>query len=101
VFLSPDEHSVVLLWPNQDGTGSKPVTMPLQNAIYPDLKVRIEKDSDVFRYTYDLENGKQSKDSITTFSIVVNPDPNMQVGAEFWKGGNLQQSSEIRWHFRV
>jgi hypothetical protein len=87
VFLSPDEHSVVLLWPNQDGTGSKPVKMPLHNAICPDLRVRIEKSSNAFVYTYSLENKKESEDSITTFSIVVHPDADMQVGAEFWTGG--------------
>jgi hypothetical protein len=87
VFLSPDEHHVVLLWPNPSGTESEPVKKPLHNAICPDLRVRIEKGSNAFVYTYSLENGKESQDSITTFSIVVHPDPDMQVGAEFWTGG--------------
>ncbi|MBV8864246.1 MAG: hypothetical protein JO210_02470 [Acidobacteriaceae bacterium] len=62
MFLSPDEHSVILLWPNQNGTGSKPVKMPLHNVIQPDLRVRIDRASNAFVYSYHLENGKRSED---------------------------------------
>lgn len=82
VFLSPDEHSVILLWPDENGTGSKPVKMPLHNAIHPDLHVQIENDSGIFVYHYDLENEKQSEDTITNFSVVVYPDPSTQLRAE-------------------
>jgi hypothetical protein len=87
VFLSADEHSVIILWPNPNGTGSKLLKMPLHNSISPNLKIHIESSPDGVLYNYDLQNGKQSVDSVTTFSIVVYPDPKMQVGAESWTGG--------------
>lgn len=85
VFLYPDEHSVILLWPNPDGTGSKPRRLPLHNVIFPELNVRIESDSALLVYRYELKNTKQSQDSITTFSIVIYPDPNLQAEGEVWR----------------
>lgn len=61
--------------------------MALHNAICPRLHVQIEKNADEFVYRYDLENGKQSKDSITTFSLVIYPDPATQIRAQPWSGG--------------
>jgi len=85
VFLTPDEHSVILMWPNPDGDGSKPRRLPLHNVIDPELRVRIESHSNAFVYTYDLENTKQSEDSINTFSIVVYPDSNLHAGGQLWR----------------
>jgi hypothetical protein len=87
VFLTPDEHSVVLLWPDQNGAESKLRRLPLHNVIRPELRVRIENNFGDIVYSYDLKNTRQSEDSITTFSIVIYPDPNLQVGAELWTGG--------------
>ena len=86
VFLSPDEHSVILLWPEQNGSESRVQRLALHNEIYPSLRVEIKQNSGAFVYTYDLENGKESKDSINTFSIVIYPDRNLQAGAELWRG---------------
>jgi len=86
VFLMPDEHSVIVLWPNQDGTETKR-RFDLHNTIYPSLRVHMESSSGRFRYKYDLENGKQSKDSIINFSVIVYPDPQIQTISALWKGG--------------
>jgi hypothetical protein len=61
--------------------------LPLHNELCASLRVQIEEKSGAFVYTYNLENGKQSEDSITTFSLVVYRDPSMQIGAESWRGG--------------
>lgn len=87
VFLTPDEHSVILLWPAQNGSQSRVRQLPLHNEIDPSLRIEITQNSSAFVYTYALENGKQSKDSINTFSIVIYPDRNLQAGAELWRGG--------------
>ena len=84
VFLSPDEHSVIILWPNQDNTESKRLRLPLHNVIYPNVRVQIETHSGGFLYTYKLENREQSDDSITNFSVVIYPDPDIQLRAELW-----------------
>lgn len=85
VFLSPDEHSVIVLWPNQDGTESKQ-RFPLHNVIYADLRVRIARNPNGFAYGYDLENERQSEDSVTTFSIVIYPDTQLHAKGESWAG---------------
>jgi hypothetical protein len=90
VFLSPDEHNVIILWPNPDGTEIRR-RFDLHNTIYPDLGVHMEDSSGSFRYTYELENGKASKDSLTDFFVVVYPDPQMQVSSALWKGGYRSQ----------
>jgi hypothetical protein len=59
----------------------------LHNSIDPNLRVRIERTSGGFLYTYHLENGKQSKDSLTDFFVVIYPDPQMQASSTLWKGG--------------
>jgi hypothetical protein len=88
VFLSPDEHSLIILWPSQDGTGAtKLLRTRLHNVIYPKLRVRIDGSSAGFVYRYDLENKTQSEDAITTFGIVIYPDPKLQAGAVLWTGG--------------
>jgi hypothetical protein len=86
VFLSPDEHSVIILWPNPDGTQTKR-KLSLHNEIDANLRVHMEGSSGSFRYTYDLENGKQSKDPLRQFSVVIYLDPDGQAWAESWKGG--------------
>ncbi|MGD0792045.1 MAG: hypothetical protein ABR920_09765 [Terriglobales bacterium] len=86
VFLSPDEHSVIILWPNFDGT-EKMRRFDLHNTIFPDLRVHMEGSSGSFRYRYDLENGKESKDSLRDFFVVIYPDPQMQTNSTLWKGG--------------
>ncbi len=83
VFLTLDLHSVIILWPNSDGTETKQ-KFPLHNEIDPTLRVQIESDSGFFRYTYDLENGKQSKDSLRNFSVATSPDPDVQLGSAEW-----------------
>jgi hypothetical protein len=85
VFLSPDEHSVIILWPNPDGTETKR-RFNLHNEIAPDLRVHIEDTGSGYRYSYHLENLKQSKDSLTDFHLAIYPDPEAQAGAESWKG---------------
>ena len=85
VFLSPDEHSVIILWPNPDGTESKR-RFNLHNEIDPNLRVHIEDTLSGFRYTYHLENEKQSKDSLNSFNLAIYPDPEAQTGGELWKG---------------
>jgi hypothetical protein len=84
--LTPDEHSVIILWPNQDGTITRR-QFDLHNTIYPELRVQMERSSDGYRYRYELENGKESKDSLTSFLVVVYPDPQMQASSALWKGG--------------
>ncbi len=86
VFLSLDEHSVIILWPNPDGTERRR-RFDLHNTIYPDLSVHMESTSGGFRYRYDLENGKQSKDSLIDFFVVIYPDPQMQANSALWNGG--------------
>ncbi|MGA2000967.1 MAG: hypothetical protein ABSG52_13305 [Terriglobales bacterium] len=86
VFLSPDEHSVIILWPNPNGTETMR-RFDLHNTIYPELRVRIESNFGSFRYRYDLENGKHSKDSLNDFFVVVYPDPQMQTSSALWRGG--------------
>ena len=86
VFLSPDRHSVIILWPNPDGTETKR-RFSLHNEIDPNLRVHIEATRSGFRYTYHLENGKQSKDSLNSFNLAIYPDPEVQVGGDSWKGG--------------
>jgi hypothetical protein len=85
VFLSPDKHSVIILWSNPDGTESKR-RFNLHNEIDPNLRVHVEDTLSGFRYTYYLENGKQSKDSLGDFRLAIYPDPEAQAGAESWKG---------------
>jgi hypothetical protein len=85
VFLSPDQHSLIILWPNPDGTESKR-RFNLHNEIDFNLRVHIEDTLSGFRYTYHLENGKKSKDSLNSFSLAIYPDPEAQTGAELWKG---------------
>lgn len=86
VFLTPDQHSVIILWPNPDGTASRR-RFDLHNTIYPDLHVQMEGSSGSFRYRYDLRNGKQSKDSLEAFSVVIYQDPQVQSSSALWKGG--------------
>ena len=86
VFLTPDQHSVTILWRNTDGRESRR-RFDLHNSIDPNLRVRIERSSGGFLYTYDLENGKQSKDSLMDFLVVIYPDPQMQTSSALWKGG--------------
>jgi hypothetical protein len=86
VFLSPDQHSVIVLWPNPDGTETKR-SFYLHNEIALNLRVHIEDTLSGFRYTYHLENEKQSKDPLTDFELVIYPDPQAQAEGELWKGG--------------
>jgi hypothetical protein len=86
VFLTPDEHSVIVLWPNPDGTERRR-RFDLHNTIYPELRVHMENTSRGFRYRYDLENGKESKDSLMDFFVVIYPDSQMQTSSAQWKGG--------------
>lgn len=86
VFLSPDEHSVIILWPNPDGTESQR-RFDLHNEIYPNLRVHMENSSGGILYVYDLENGKPSKDTLNGFSVVIYPDTEAQTGAKSWKHG--------------
>ena len=88
VFLSPDQHTVILVFTGPEGTQSTRVQRYLlHNVIFPDVHLRVEESYGEFIYRYDLSNGKQSEDPITTFSVVVYPDPNLTVSAESWKGG--------------
>src|SRR6266446_5944308 len=41
VFMSPDQHSVIILWPNPDGTESKR-RFNLHNEIDPNLRVHVD-----------------------------------------------------------
>lgn len=95
VFLTPDEHSVIILWPNADGTQTRR-RFDLHNTIFPDLRVQMEGSSGSFRYRYDLENGKHSKDSLIDFLVVVYPDPQMQTSAALWVGGFLPPTLKER-----
>ena len=87
VFLSSDLHSVIVLWPNPNGTETWR-RFDLHNTIYPELRVHMEGNSGSFRYKYELKNGKASKDSLINFSIVIYPDPRIQSGSTLWKGGS-------------
>ena len=87
VFLSPDEHSVFILCPNSHGTGTEVRQFPLHNRISIGLRTQITHASEGFRYSYELENEKSSVDAVTTFSIVVYPDPNIRAAASLWRGG--------------
>jgi hypothetical protein len=84
--LTLDQHSVIILWPNPNGTETKR-RFDLHNTIYPELHVYMGVGSGSLRYTYELENGKASKDSLTNFYIVVYPDQQMQTSSTSWKGG--------------
>lgn len=50
VFLTPDQHGVIILWPNTDGAESMR-RFDLHNSIDPNLRVRIERSSSGFLYT--------------------------------------------------
>ncbi len=85
VFLSPDRHSVILVLNDQNGAEqTRILQLPLHNVIYPNLRVNIKSSSAVFVYGYTLENGTRSVDSVTTFSAVVFPDPELQTGGDLW-----------------
>jgi hypothetical protein len=86
VFLTPDEHSVIILWPNADGTETRR-RFDLHNTIYPELRVQIQNNFGSFRYRYDLGNGRQSKDSLNDFFVVVYRDPQIQMSSALWRGG--------------
>jgi hypothetical protein len=86
VFLSPDQHSLIILWPNPDGTETKR-RFNLHNEIDPDLRIHIEDTPSGFRYTYHLKNGMKSKDPLTDFKLVIYPDPQTQAVGESWEGG--------------
>jgi hypothetical protein len=86
VFLTPDQHSVIILWPNSNGTQSRR-RFDLHNSIDPRVSVRVERSHGGFLYTYELENGKRSKDSLTDFFVVIYPDPQIQANSTLWKGG--------------
>lgn len=86
VFLTPDEHSVIILWPNPDGTITRRL-FDLHNTVYPELHVQMEGGPGSFRYKYDLENGKQSKDTLVDFSVAVYPDRQIHTESALWKGG--------------
>ncbi len=88
VFLSPDQHNVIILWPNPDGTESKK-WFDLHNTIYPNLRVHMESSSGIFRYLYDLGNGEQSKDSLRDFSVVIYPDQHVQLASAEWTVGAI------------
>jgi hypothetical protein len=93
VFLSPDEHSVIILWPRPDGTVTKR-RFPIHNEIRPDLQVRMNRSDEGFRYRYDLENGKESKDSLRDFSLVIYPDPNVQLNSAEWTKGSITPADQ-------
>jgi hypothetical protein len=95
VFLAPDQHSVIVLWPNADGTETRR-RFHLHNTIFPDLRVHMEGSSGSFRYRYDLANGKESKDSLRDFLVVVYQDPQMQTSAALWVGGFLPPTLKER-----
>ena len=95
VFLMPDLHNVIILWPNLDGTETKR-KFPLHNEIDPNLRVRIESVSGLFRYRYDLENGKQSKDSLRDFSVVIFPDADAQLSSAKWTKGDVAPNPHER-----
>jgi hypothetical protein len=86
VFLTTDQHSVIILWPNPDGTAGRR-RFDLHNTIYPNLHVHVESSYGSFRYRYDLRNGKQSKDSLIAFSVVIYPEAQVQSSSALWKGG--------------
>lgn len=96
VFLTPDEHSVIILWPNPDGTETKR-RFDLHNTIYPGLSVHIKGTSEGLQYTYDLENGKQSKDSLFDFFVVIYPDPEAKLSSADWTHG----ATAVNAHDRV
>ena len=85
VFLAPDGHSVILILPRQNGANSTRLTrVSLHNVIYPDLRVRIETVPGGFTYRYTLRNEKQSRDTVTVFSMAIYADPTVDLGAELW-----------------
>jgi hypothetical protein len=86
VFLTPDQHSVIILWPTPDGAETRR-QFYLHNSIDPNLRVHMENNSGSFQYMYDLANGKQSKDSLVDFCVVIYPDPQMKTSSILWKGG--------------
>lgn len=88
VFLAPDLHNVIILWPNPDGTVTKR-RCPIHNEIRPELRVRMNRGDEGFRYRYDLENGKESKDSLRDFSLVLYPDPNVKLDSAEWTKGDI------------
>ena len=85
-FSSPDLHSVMILWPNPDGTVTKR-KFDLHNTIFPELSAEMAGNSGLFHYRYVLENGKQSKDPLKDFSVVVYQDSQIQTGSDLWRGG--------------
>jgi hypothetical protein len=86
VFLTPDEHSVIILWPNPNGTVTKR-RFPIHNEIDPSLHVQVENSNGGYRYEYNLENGLRSKDSLKGFSVVIFPDPDVQLSSTEWTKG--------------
>ena len=95
VFLTPDLHSVILLWQDPDGAERRQ-RFPLHNEIDPNLRVRMESDSGLFRYRYDLENGKDSKDSLTDFSVVIYPGPDVETSSVEWSRGDIASGARER-----
>jgi hypothetical protein len=56
----------------------------------------MEGSSGGFHYRYDLENGKQSKDPLMDFLVVVYPDPQIETSSAQWKGGPSLQTVKER-----
>jgi hypothetical protein len=93
VFLTPDLHNVIILWPNPDGTVTKR-RFPIHNDIRPDLRVRMNRSDEGFQYRYELENRKESKDSLGDFSLVIYPDPNVQLNSAEWTKGSIGSADQ-------
>jgi hypothetical protein len=54
----------------------------------------MERTEEGFQYKYDLENGKRSKDSLRDFSVVIYPDPNVQLNSAEWDKGGVAPADE-------
>jgi hypothetical protein len=97
VFLTPDLGSVVVVFPpEEEGSKRKILRLTIHNRIYPTISVDISRRSGSFAYEYSLFSRNTSKDSITTFSIVVSHDPDIQTSTGRWKGGVMTNTEAKR-----
>ncbi len=99
VFLTRDEHTIVVLVP-QAGGSKKIVRVALKNDLVPSMPVAIQRlPESSLEYAYTLENGQGATDAIGACSLIVAAeDPTLKVippienSRRLWSGSAARHS---------
>lgn len=87
VFLSPDQHSVVVALPSSDPAAPRTTTtVAIHNRLDAQTSVEIKKAASSFVYRYTLSIAPDSVDTVNDFDVVVSADPNIEVMKNNWGG---------------